>query len=39
MGSQKKHERKKELDRQRHRRKETLKARIKEAKEQAAKDK
>ena len=39
MGSHKKHERKKELDRRRHRREQSQKARVKEAKEQAAKDK
>jgi hypothetical protein len=39
MGSHKKHERMKELDRRRHRRKQNEKVRVKEAKEQAAKDK
>lgn len=35
MGSHKKHERKKELDRKRHRRMKSLKARVREAKAQA----
>ena len=39
MGAHKKHERAKELDRRRHRQKKAEKLRIKEAKEQAAKDK
>lgn len=37
MGSQKKHERKKEIDRKRHRRMKRLKARVREAKAAAAK--